>query len=111
MGRRGAWHVHEQRTGGAQIRVYVVEREPIYGYPVICRRSAKDWSGLEADHCFAAAPVVASARGVPCSNERVHAIASHAADAPYRAATGAGVGGRGPCCYGGWIIDRHAYQP
>src|ERR1700756_4005176 len=87
MGRGCAWHVHQQWTGGAQIRVQVVEREPICGHPIIAGRSAEDWTGLEANYCFAAVPVSIGAKSVP------------------------GRARRGPCCYAGWIIDRDAHEP
>jgi hypothetical protein len=57
---------------------------------------------LKTNHCFATAPGPSSVDSVISGNERIVAIASNAADAPYPSAVTAG--GRGPCCYDtGWI--------
>src|SRR5437016_354555 len=60
---------------------------------------------------FAVAPVATSARRIARDNKRIHTISGDPANSPYCAAESPGVGGRGPCCYGGWIIHGHSYQP
>ena len=59
MGRRCARHIHEQRSAAAQIEVQIVKIEPVEGRPIIAGRAAKDRAGLEANDCFAAAPITA----------------------------------------------------
>ena len=106
-----AGHVHQQWTGAAQIRVLIVERKPVCGHPIIGGRAAEDWAGLETNHRFAATPVAIDVKGVPGGSEWVLPITGDAAEAPYSAAPYTSAGGRGPCCYAGGIIYRHAYQP
>jgi hypothetical protein len=90
-----------------------VKLEPVRRRPVIAGISVKDWARLEANHCFATAPGSSGADSVTSGHERkrIGAIAGDAADSPYRAAVGAGSGGRGPCHNASWIIYRHSHQP
>ena len=110
-GRRCTRHVHQQWAAATQVRVYGVEIQPVQRRPVITGRSAEDWAGLETNDCFAVSPNAVGVSGVPCRDEGVHAITGDTTDAPYCAAKSAGIGGRSPCCYAGWIVNRDAYEP
>src|SRR5437763_1901388 len=106
MGRRCILHIHQHWPAAAQIRVVLIERQPVSGRPVIDGRSAKDRPGLEANYRFAATP----GRGIEsitCGNEWVLPIAGDSADAPYCSTARVS----GPGHHTRWIIDRHAHQP
>src|SRR5437016_1027986 len=71
----------------------------------------EDWARLKANYCFTAVPGPSGIESVTGGNERIVAVTGDAADSPDRAAVGAGAGARGPCCYAGWVVYRHAHQP
>src|SRR4029077_2130588 len=73
--------------------------------------TAKDWARLKTNYCFAASPGPSSVDSVTRGNERIIAVTGNTTDSPYRAAEGAGSGGRGPCRNASWIIYRHSHQP
>src|SRR5438105_14988551 len=101
-GRCCAWYVHQQWTGATQIEVELIEIvEPVGGRPVIAGILTKDWARLSANYWFTTVPGPSGFEIVTGGNERSVIVTGVVADAPDRAAVGAGAGARSPCWHAG----------
>ena len=105
--RRCTRGVNQNRAATAEIEVAVVEREPVSRGPKIGGRITENWSGMEANNCFALPECAARAGGVAGNDKCVRSIAGHATMAPNSTFN---CGGR-PGCYARRIVDRYADHP
>ena len=75
LGRRSSGHINHRSADTAEIGVPLIETEPIGRRPIVRGHTAPDWSVLQPDNRFAAAPDASCAGCVTRDDEHVSATA------------------------------------
>lgn len=100
-------HVNEHGADTTKICVAVIESEPISRRPIICGHTAPEWSSLQTNDRFSAAPHASCAGGVTGDDEHVSAVAGNAAMSPNSPADRC----RRPTTNAGRVADVHTHHP
>ena len=86
LGRICSRHVDEHRADTAQVRIAVIEIEPICRRPIVGRLTGASRAGLQPNNSFATHPITAGVESVAGDDKHVGAVAGNAAMPPNSAA-------------------------